>query len=147
MRQRLQLEAEKGWLRTYILYAANLPCAFWMGTVYRGKFYSDCLGYDPSYEKYSPGTFLLNAMIEDSCRDGIEQVDFGLGDARYKQRFGNCSWQEVTAYIYGPSWRGLRVNALRTPAAFLDRLTKQALDRTNLLPKIKKLWRNRLRQL
>ncbi len=38
IRELLGLEATKGWLRGYILYLGEQPCAFWIGRVYNGVF-------------------------------------------------------------------------------------------------------------
>lgn len=145
-RQRLHLEACKGWLRIYVLYAGDKPCAFWMGNVHRETFYSGNIGYNPGYQQYSPGTFLFSRMIEDFCVEGLKEVDFGLGDAMYKQRFGNSSWEEGTAYVFAPNLRGFGLSALRTPTIVVDRALRRALERTKLVPRVKKLWRDHLRQ-
>jgi hypothetical protein len=146
MRTITKLELEKGWHRTYILYINDKPCAFWMGNVYAGTFHSSHLGYQRTYENYSPGTYLQARTIEELCKEGVKELDFGLGDARYKQRFGNSSWQEVSAYIFAPNLKALTLNVIRTPTAFLDQVMRQAVEKTALLPRIKKMWRNRLRR-
>ena len=65
------------------------------------------------YAKYSPGTYLLTHVMEDLCRDGVAAIDFGIGEALYKQRFGRATWQETEVYLYAPTWRGMRVKAIR----------------------------------
>ena len=144
-RRIFDFETRKGWHRTYIMYVADEPCAFWMGRVCGATFYSGDIGYDPKYKRHSPGTFLFARMIEDFCSNGLQEVDFGLGDAEYKQRFGNYSWQEGSAYIFAPNPQGLRISALRTPVVLLDQGLRKAFGRTGLIPKIKKLWRERVR--
>lgn len=144
LRQRLHLEAEKGWLRAYILYVGDQPCAFSVGTVYHNTFYSNFLGHDPVYAKYSPGTFLFMRMIEDFCNENVRGVDFGFGDALYKQRFGNSVRNEARVHIYARTVKGFQLNLLRTVTALADRLAKKALEKTGLLPRIKRLWRNRV---
>jgi GNAT acetyltransferase-like protein len=146
MRQILRLETGRGQHRTYILYINDKPCAFWMGTLYGGTFYTGPVGYDPSYRRYSPGTYLLTKMIEDFCNNGVGTVDFGLGDAEYKQRFGNLSWQEGSVLIFGAGLRGLAINAVRTPAIVVDRLTRRALEQSGLLSGAKKIWRGLVQQ-
>jgi len=143
-RQRLQLAAQNGWLRAYILYVADRPCAFWIGTQYRRTVYGDFTGYDPSYRKYSPGIFLLLRIIEDLCNDGVKEIDFGIGDAWYKQYFCNYEWQEASVYLFAPTLRGLKINALRTSTNLIDQLAKRALKGVNVLARVKKVWRDRL---
>lgn len=151
MHRCLHLDAQNGRLRTFLLYLADKPCAFWLGTVYQKTFYSGYMGYDPSYGHYSPGMFLVMRTIEYLCSrkhtdvDVIEDIDFGLGDAQYKEILGNRNWQDATVYIFGPTLRGFGVNVLRTPTVVIDRLAKKALERTELLPRIKRFWRDHLR--
>ncbi|MFQ5737587.1 MAG: GNAT family N-acetyltransferase [Acidobacteriota bacterium] len=144
-RQLLQLEAEKGWLRGYVLYVAGQPCAFWVGILYKATFYSEFLGYDPRYAKYSPGMFLVTKVIEDLCNNGaivdVDRIDFGLGDAQYKENLGNEEWQEAFFYLFAPTIKGVGLNLLRTPTFLVDELAKKILEWANLLPKIKKMWR------
>jgi len=145
-RRHLNLEAEKGWLRAYVLYVAEKPCAFWIGNVYRGVFHGGSAGYDPRYSKYAPGKFLMTKGMETLYEGGVREIDFGLGDADYKQGFGNGKWDEVLIYIFAPTLRGFWLNALRTPMVVIDQLAKKALEKTSLLPKIKRIWRDRVRQ-
>jgi hypothetical protein len=146
MREIADLEVKNGWHRTYILYIEDKPCAFWMGNVYNGTFHSSHLGYHSSYESYSPGTYLQVRAIEELCKEGVKELDFGLGDARYKQRFGNCSWEETSSYMFAPNLKARSLNMVRTPTALLDRIMRQAVERTALLPRIKKVWRNYLKK-
>jgi len=147
-RNRLHLRAENGWLRTFVLYVSDRPCAFWVGTLYKGTFHSDSMGYDPEYSKYSPGMYMVMRVIEDFCqKDAAGQVatiDFGLGDAQYKEILGNVQWQDVSVYLFGSTLRGLGLNMLRTPIILIDRLGRRVVEGANLLPRIKKLWRNAL---
>jgi CelD/BcsL family acetyltransferase involved in cellulose biosynthesis len=145
MRKRLHLKAEKGWLRAYVLYIGDRPCAFWVGTLYCQEFHSDFMGYDPDYSKYSPGMYLINQVIESFCNSNeeIAAIDFGLGDAQYKEILGDVQWQDACAYVFAPTLRGLALNAMRTPIMAIDRAGRQALGRVKLLSKLKKLWRRR----
>jgi CelD/BcsL family acetyltransferase involved in cellulose biosynthesis len=43
------------------------------------------LAYDPDYSRFSPGTIEWFALFEEAARRGVEIVDFGYGDDRYKQ--------------------------------------------------------------
>jgi hypothetical protein len=55
------------------------------------------------FSEYAPG-----------CEEGIPRMDFGLGDAFYKQRFGTEGWEEASVFIFAPTLRGLVFNVLRT---------------------------------
>jgi CelD/BcsL family acetyltransferase involved in cellulose biosynthesis len=148
MHRRLSLEAEKGWLRGYVLYVQNAPSAFWIGTLYLGTFHSDYMGYDPALGKYSPGMFLAVKVIEELCNGSdsggqIYKIDFGLGDAQYKEVLGDSEWSDASLYIFPCSFKGIGLNVVRTSAAILERVARRALEESGLLGKVKKMWRLR----
>jgi hypothetical protein len=142
---RLRLQAERGWLRAHILYLANKPCAFWIGTAYKGILYSDFLGYDPAYSNYAPGMFLMTRVIEGLCNDKrvdrLREIDFGLGDAQYKQQLASKCWEEVSLQVFSPSLRGITLNFLITSLDSLDRFLRIILNRLDLFDRAKTLWR------
>lgn len=145
-RRTLHFFAEKGWLRIYILYLKDAPCAFSIGSVSDGIYCCDSLGFDPQWGGYSPGTFLLTNMFEDFCRAGIKEVDFGAGQGMYKERFSNFRLLEASVYLFAPSLKGVLLNAVRTATVLADTTLKKILERTKLLPRIKRLWRDRVSQ-
>jgi hypothetical protein len=150
MRKRLQLEAEKGWLRAYILYVAENPCAFWIGSLFGETFHSSFLGYDPAYAKHSPGMYLITKTIEGLASENgsghAAQIDWGLGDAQYKEVLGDCEWKESTLHIFAPTLRGFRLSAVRACTAFAEGTLKAGFERLGLLQKVKKIWRDRARK-
>lgn len=141
--KRFRFEAQKKWFRAYIMYLADTPCAFWMGSLYQGVFHFGDVGYDPAYSNYELGKQLLVRVLEDLCRQGARDVDFGLGDADWKQRFGDTQWEEASVSIFAPSLRGLGINICRTPALMTEKIVRQALEKTRILARIRKLWRGR----
>lgn len=147
MRRLLAMTAEKGQLRAYVLYLAENPSAFWIGTLFKGTFRSDYLGYDPAQENFSPGTFLLTKVVEDLCVAGVREVDFGYGIERYKQQFGKCTRHEGIIHIFAPTCKGFGLNLLRTFVVGTDYFFRKALERTNLLTRLKKAWRVHVRQV
>lgn len=144
-RQVLTLWAERGQWRGYVLYVAGEPCAYWIGVLYRDVFHSVQTGYKPAYSTHSPGTVLLARMLEELCREGVPTLDFGQGDALYKQRFAQEGWKETSVYIFGPGLWGALLNALYTATTAADQLADHFLRRSKLLGKVKRVWRDRLR--
>jgi hypothetical protein len=150
LRQLIKLWAERDRLRAYVLYAAGKPCAFWIGTLYGSTFHGDFMAFDPALGKCAPGMYLLMRTIEglyadqQDCR--VTDIDWGHGDAEYKEMLGNQSWEEATISIFAPTVRGVSLNALRSPVILFDRYARRVLERTRLLPRIKKAWRNRFAQ-
>ena len=144
VRELLALEASKGWLRGYLLYVGDRPCAFWIGCIYKGVFLSEYLGHDPAYARHSPGTYVLVQAMEDLCRDRVRKIDLGIGESLYKQRFGNRSFEESAISLYAPTLKGMQVKAVRTGAVLVNRTAKKLLHRSNAAARLKKAWRNRL---
>ena len=56
----------EGWLRAYLLYLGDRPCAFWIGMLYNGPFVSEYMSYDPEFRQFSPGMVLIMRVIEGS---------------------------------------------------------------------------------
>lgn len=142
-RTQLRLKAERGWLRSYILYLGDRPAAFWMGDVNDGTFGSDYLAFDVDFGKYSPGMFLICRVIEDFCKStkGVNAIDFATGHAQYKEVLSNQQWSETSAYIFAPTIRGIGLNSIRSLVGGVDQVVKNVLVRTNLLQRVKKAWR------
>jgi CelD/BcsL family acetyltransferase involved in cellulose biosynthesis len=148
MRKRLELEAQKKWLRAYILYLNDQPCSFWICSYYNGTLYSDFMGFDPEYGKYEPGMYLVINVIEEICRENQTQkaarIDFGIGDSEWKSILGNQSWREEMVCIFAPTATAVGINSLQILVAAIDRAGRATLRRTNLLPRVKRAWRSRL---
>jgi hypothetical protein len=149
IRARLEFEARKGWLRAYVLYLDDQPCAFWIGSLREKVFLSDYLGFDPAYAEYASGMYLIVKVTEELCGNlgdksvAVDRIDFGIGDASYKERFSNLSRQESTIYIFAPTITAVWVNVLRSVAAIVHYSAKALLQTTPLLGKIKRIWRTR----
>lgn len=142
-RERLQLEAQRGWLRGYVLYVKNEPAGFWLCTVYQETVHSNYTGYDPKYRKQEVGTALFLHMIAELCREKARLFDFGLGAAFYKERFGDAKFKESTVCVFARSFRGVFLNGLRLMTEGGLELTKVILGRLKLDQKLKSAWRRR----
>lgn len=143
-RERLRLAAYKTWLRGYVLYISERPCAYWVGNLIQGTLYGDYVGYDPEFAKYSPGMFIMTEVMEgfdSGDGEGVAQVDFGPGYARYKEVLSTSQWQESAVYIFAPSLKGFELNLIRSLTAGIHNTIKHSLGRTSLWKRIKKGWR------
>ncbi len=99
--------ARNGSLRCYLLFAKGEPCAFMRGTINNGVYHYDTPGFDPQYEKFSPGTVLLLKAVEDLIgHTDCKVFDFGTGGdtTGYKKTFGNKFYETITLEI-GRTWR------------------------------------------
>jgi len=141
-RKRVELEARQGRLRMYVLYVKAKPCAYWWGTSYNNIYHSAALGFDTEYGKYSPGTYLMTKVLEDLCKQGVKELDFGLGDARYKQQFGNEHWCETTISVFAARPRLIAMNLVKTLNGGLMAGALAIARRFNVVDIIKRRWRN-----
>lgn len=143
-REILGLFARKGWLRAYMLYVDKHPSAFWIGRRYGETFYPGYTDYDPAYKKYELGTILFIKMIESLCEEkDVRLLDFGFGDAFYKNRFGDGKWLESSIYVFPFSLSGLSLNFAHTLTSLVYQVSVKSLQHFKLLEKVKKVWRSR----
>lgn len=144
-RARLQLLADRRQLRVCLLEIEGNPKAFWLGEIYRGVFHSSATGYAPDVATFEVGTLMFLRVTDELIKEGIMTVDFGLGDAHYKERFGDHAWREAPAYVYGRGVRARVLGVYLDIAEALDRSLRAAVRRAGLVNKVKRLWRRRVR--
>jgi CelD/BcsL family acetyltransferase involved in cellulose biosynthesis len=145
-RARTRLALERGWFRGYVLALDDRPCSFQSGELYRGRFRLGWPGYDPALSHLRIGTYVLLKALDDLCLDDAARiVDFGIGDAEYKERFGTRSWREGTVVIYAPTFRGARINLTRTVLEAVIGATKRIAGRSTVARSLKRRFRKRAR--
>jgi Acetyltransferase (GNAT) domain len=146
-RELARLALERGWLRAHILYRAGAPIAFWLCSVYRGTMLVRTTGFDQAYAEHRVGIYLLLRVLEDAIADPeIAVVDFGQGDAAYKQQLAGESHLERELVVFAPTARGVRLNAIRTPILGGALLARRVLDAARLTDRVRTGWRGRLRR-
>jgi CelD/BcsL family acetyltransferase involved in cellulose biosynthesis len=137
------LGLERGWFRAYVLYLDAVPIAFWPGYVYASTFFIGTPGYDPAYAEHRVGQYLMMEMIDDLCRDGeVAYLDYGFGDAEYKRRFSDETWEEVDALLYAPTVRNRRIRVTRQAVSASVRTAKRMLG-DERQARVKQAWRRR----
>ena len=150
MIKRLKLEAEKSWLRARILYIAGRPAAFFICDHCGDTFHANYLGYDAEYSKYSPGLYLVTKAIQDFVEESKShhsaEIDWGPGDARYKEELGTSDWTEASLRIFAPTFEGVCLSALWSSTALADRMARAVLGKAGIARVTKKIWRDRLRK-
>jgi hypothetical protein len=102
--------ASQGWLRIYILYINDGPCAFLAGQLYSDVFYCQYAGYLPSYARFSVGSVLTARAFEDLAIAGVQRVDLGEGGQEHNRRLGSVRSEEGTLHVYSSTPRGLLAN-------------------------------------
>jgi hypothetical protein len=136
---------EHGWLRAWLLYAHGEPIAYWLCAVHGDTILIRTAGYDDAWAEQRVGVYLLMRVIRDAIDDpALRILDFGPGDASYKQQFSNESREERNLVVFAPTFRGVRINAVRTAVLGSAQLAKRVLDATNLTGRVRSGWRKRL---
>ena len=143
-REYCKLLADRGALRGYILYLEGKPAAYWMASTHRDVLFLHSTGYDPQFRKYEVGTILFLSLIRDACGTELKKVDFGLGTADYKERFGDEMWLEQDYYLFRNSPRGWLMNLLISGSQCTDQLARWVLSQSGPIGRVKRWWRQRL---
>lgn len=102
--------AHQGWLRIYVLYVRDVPCAFLVGQLYQSVFYCQYVGYHPNFARYSVGSLLTARAFEDLAAAGVQRVDLGEGGQEHNRRLGCQLCEEGTVHVYSPTTRGQLMN-------------------------------------
>lgn len=142
--ERVKLEAARGRLRGYVLTIDGHPRAFWYCVVYRDTLHLIATAYDPAYKAFELGTLLLMRVFKDHCGNGVREVDFGLGDADYKQRFGTDFVVEALVSVFAATPKGLVLRCLYGLLHTLNQAGRRAVDGLGATRRLKTLWRTRL---
>lgn len=146
VRQRYRLLADRGRLRIMLLEIEGNVKAFWIGTVYKGVFHSAATGYDPDFRVYELGTLMFVNMIDELVKEGVTKLDFGLGDAFYKERFGDESWQETTLLLFAPGVKGIFLRSSQYCFNAVDNSLRRLLQKTGILNRVKTTLRRLARK-
>jgi hypothetical protein len=142
-RERFLIESQRGRFRGYFLYVRDKPIAFFIGTLYKNVLYDNFTAYDPEYTRYSPGMFLFYQVVDGLCRQGVETLDFGFGDAWYKSHFGTHKSAETNICVFAHNLSGAGLKLLLIPTQLADRWGKKAVEKLRVLQSVKKKWRDR----
>jgi CelD/BcsL family acetyltransferase involved in cellulose biosynthesis len=142
--ENVEFWARQGWLRAYILYGNDKPIAYSLGYVINRVYQYEYPGYDPAFSAGSPGLLLLRQMIRDLIENDVADVlDFGAGDARYKQELGNRDYEEGAMIVVSPNvYARSAVGAERLLSA-VSRIASRSLDGLGIKAKLKRFLRDK----
>jgi len=142
----LEQAARDDWLRAYVLYVSDEPCAFQLDIRYGKTQFTEYGSFNPRWERGSPGIVLLLKVLEELCGDPeICAMDYGFGDAGYKAKLGTNYWLEKSAYIYAPRLRPVAVNMTASANLAFSRVLRWTAANLHLDSSIKRYWRRMAR--
>lgn len=143
-RRRLALFANRGHLRAYLMEIDDEAKAFWLGEVYKGTFHSSATAFTTEMREFEVGTLLFLRIVDELVQEGVKRLDFGLGDAHYKERFSDKTWREATVQMFAPTRRGIQLLAAIGVGNYTNEAVRKVARRLGLVDRIKKLWRGSL---
>jgi hypothetical protein len=141
-REVLCAAARKSALRASVLYVGERPIAFTVGILSGKTLYGTFTGYDPEFDRYSPGMQSLMRLLEESFEEkgGPWRYDSGCGDFSYKRALFDSSWRESPVWIFAPSLKGLHLHIHKEVSTLLHFLAMQLLAKSGSLRQVKKMW-------
>jgi CelD/BcsL family acetyltransferase involved in cellulose biosynthesis len=141
-KQKFRFLAERGQLRSYLLWCGEEACAFMVGYQRNGVCSCPMIGYDPRWEKYSVGTIMHVLVIEDLFAYNRPKIfDFGTGAGGQKEYFGNASFFDADVYVLRKNPYTRLACGIHKAGSTLAVGTKHVLDHYGLKRRIKKLIR------
>jgi CelD/BcsL family acetyltransferase involved in cellulose biosynthesis len=140
----IDLARDQGWLRVWMLYIDEQPVAFWWGITHAGVLGIGSPGYLPEFSKDRVGYYVLRRMLEDAANDpGTHAIDFGTGDADYKERFGDLRSEVSDVLLFARRPRPQAVRALLVLQLRGLALGRASLARTGRTDALRRWWRRR----
>lgn len=136
--------AESGKLRSYLLMAGERPVSYIMGIVHQRTFTLEATAFVPDMSSLSPGGVLLWRVLNDLVDAGVDVVDFGFGDAQYKQMYGTESNQDLLVRLYGSGARAGLVRLFDVWSGRAHRRLMWAANQMGVVDRVKRVWRRRL---
>ena len=139
-REAFRFAAKQGWLRIFVLYIKETPCAFLVGQLYNNTFHCQYAGFHPSFAQFSVGSLLTARAFENLAAAGVHRVDLGEGGQEHNRRLGCQMAEEGTVHVYSPTLRGLWLNVFFGTTQVVrrgGRRTRSALQ----LGHLGRLWR------
>ncbi len=98
--------AARGWLRLAFIRLDGRPLAFQFGFEHGRVYYFLKGGYDPSFDRFSPGKLLVHAMLARAFGSGLRSFEF-LGHAEpWKLEWTQTCRERVAFQAFAPSFAG-----------------------------------------
>ncbi len=112
-RQLLEQTASQDRFRGFVAMKGDQPTAFWLFTRLGEVLLSEYTGFDPNEHALSPGVVLLHGVLESMFADPqLAVLDFGEGDAAYKEHFGTEKQRCAEVFYLRPSLRNAELLAV-----------------------------------
>jgi CelD/BcsL family acetyltransferase involved in cellulose biosynthesis len=98
--------ASTGWLRLAFLRLDGRAIAFQLDLESRSRYYSLKIGYDPEFQRFSPGKLLAYMMVSRAVSSGLEVYELLGTDEPWKDRWTEQAREQVAFRAFSPSAAG-----------------------------------------
>ena len=98
--------ASVGWLRLAFLRLEGRAIAFQLDLELRSRYYSLKIGYDPEFERFSPGKLLAYMMVSRAVATGLDVYELLGTDEPWKDRWTELAREQVEFRAFSPSPAG-----------------------------------------
>ena len=137
--------AKKDWLRIYILFVADEPCAFTSILKYGRICFAEVTAYSPKWKDWNVGSNLFCKVLERICGDPVvDSFDFGFGDDQHKQAGDSRQWAEASVFIFAPRPFPVFVNLILSTTSAINILTQQFVTRLGIYNLVQRYRRKRI---
>lgn len=136
-----------GCLRAYLLEAQDTPIAYAVGSYKDGTYTGIATSFLPEHRNLSPGAYLNRRVIERLQAEGAMWLDFGFGDASYKQLHGTWRREIATLHLYSQTPAARVARALDASVKWADHTSRRILHESGLYERVRKLIRRSVERL
>lgn len=128
--------------RSYILYIDENPSAFINGILYKRSYFTEHIGFDIAYERFSIGSYLLLRVIDDISSNKLADIiDYGYGSDPYKKRFSSLCHEDVRIRLFIPKISNIFFMINIAFFTTITNLTRKLLKKTGFYTKTRKAIR------
>jgi len=144
-RSLFEAAAKKDWLRIYILFIVNEPCAFWTTLKYARTHYAEYTAYSPKWKDLHVGSILFFKILKQICGDPVvNSFDFSFGAGQHK-RWGNSrQWPEASVSIFAPRPFPVFVNLIRSSTLAMSILAQRMITGMGIHNLVQRYRRRRI---
>lgn len=139
----LSILAASGDLRGYLLDAGGESVAYAVGSVCGDTCTLMATSFLPEHRQVAPGTYLVRRVIERLQQEQLRWLDFGFGEAPYKELHGTLHRRDMTLHLFANSRAARTARALDIGVKWVDRTARRLLESTGLQDTARRLRRRR----
>lgn len=132
---------EDDYLRAYLLEAKGKAISYALGDVQSNVYYLWATSFLPEHRKLSPGTVLLNRVMNSLADEGVLLFDFGYGDSAYKRILGSHMLDEADIRVFSKRPVPRAGYLLNRVTMSVENKLRQSLATGGRLDKARRFWR------